>query len=107
MRSFPNTAASVPLALSFLLLERCLFPREMRQAAAACAISALDCFSDWTETPRVGGSIPPLATIENKNLGAKSKAFPHGINPCLWNKRDVKSMGWYLEQRPAHPVSVR
>jgi hypothetical protein len=26
-----------------------------------------------TENPRVGGSIPPLATIKNKNLGAKSK----------------------------------
>jgi hypothetical protein len=59
------------------------FPREMRQAAAACAISALDSFSDWTENPRVGGPIPPLATIKNKNSGAKKQSSPAGNKPVL------------------------
>jgi hypothetical protein len=28
------------------------------------SISWLSAFEDWTENPRVGGSIPPLATIQ-------------------------------------------
>src|SRR6516162_2159728 len=33
------------------------------------SINGLSGFEDWTENPRVGGSIPPLATIQNKALG--------------------------------------
>ena len=31
--------------------------------------SDLGVFEQWTENPRVGGSIPPLATIQNQSVG--------------------------------------
>ena len=39
------------------------------------SIKGLSGFEDWTENPRVGGSIPPLATI-------KSRTWAHRSNIC-------------------------
>src|SRR6516162_10224293 len=36
------------------------------------SIKGLSSFEDWTENPRVGGSIPPLATIKSRTWARRS-----------------------------------
>jgi hypothetical protein len=59
----------------------------------------LGTFGTWTENPRVGGSIPPLATIFQRSA--------IGVCRRYWSRASVPDIGVCLEFMNALSVSVR